>query len=143
MSKLDLPRDLLAGWNIVVIDDDPDSLDVAEIILTEFGAMVHPAVNGAEGVEVVRRVQPRLVICDISMPVMDGWGVIHTLRNDPDLRDMPAIALTAHAMIGDRDRALAVGFNNYLSKPLTANTFIYELLHLLMAIPSLAEFITL
>jgi two-component system, cell cycle response regulator DivK len=143
MNKIDLPMDLLSNWDIVVIDDEPDSLEVAEIILDTFGANVVTATNGAEGLEVVREVQPRLVISDISMPVLDGWGFIHELKNDPALNGIPAIALTAHAMVGDRERAISAGFHNYLTKPLTADTFIYDLLVLLMDIPVLAEYLNI
>jgi CheY-like chemotaxis protein len=139
MTAMDLPRDLLEGWDIVVIDDEEDSLEVAEIILDEYGANVHTADNGLAGLEVVRKVRPRFVISDISMPVIDGWWFIHTLKNDPYLMDIPAIALTAHAMVGDRERAISAGFHNYLTKPLTADTFIYDLLKLLTDIPTLAE----
>ncbi len=138
-GNLDIPRDLLAGWDVVVIDDEEDSLMVAEIILTEYGANLHTANNGEQGLAVVRRVRPRFVISDVSMPVMDGWGFIHALRTDPELRETPAIALTAHAMLGDRERAIEAGFHNYLSKPLTPDTFIIDLLNLLLDIPSLAE----
>lgn len=139
MGNLDLPRDLLLGWDVVVIDDEEDSLMVAEIILTEYGANLYTASNGAMGLDVVRKVRPRFVISDVSMPVMDGWGFIHALRRDPELYDIPAIALTAHAMIGDRERAVEAGFHNYLSKPLTPETFIIDLINLLMDIPSLAS----
>ncbi len=139
MNKIDIPADLLAGWDIVVVDDEPDSLEVAEIILDAYGANVHTGTNGAEGLEQVREIHPLFVISDISMPIMDGWGLIHELKNDRSLMDIPAIALTAHAMVGDRERAISAGFNNYLTKPLTANTFIYDLLKLLMDIPELAE----
>jgi len=143
MNKIDVPVDLLAGWDVVVIDDEPDSLEVAEVILNAYGATVHTGTNGAEGLELVRRIRPRFVISDISMPVMDGWGVIHTLKNDRTLMDIPAIALTAHAMVGDRERAITAGFHNYLTKPLTANTFIYDLLKLLMDIPELAKYLSI
>jgi CheY-like chemotaxis protein len=143
MSKVDIPVDLLAGWNIVVIDDEPDSLEVAEIILDAYGANVHTGTNGAEGLEMVRRLHPRFVISDISMPVMDGWGFIYEMKNDRSLMDIPAIALTAHAMVGDRERAITAGFHNYLTKPLTADTFIYDLLKLLMEIPELAEHLSI
>ncbi len=138
MGNLDIPRDLLQDWDVVVIDDEEDSLMVAEIILREYGANLYTASDGAEGLDIVRQVHPRFVISDVSMPVMDGWGFIHALRNDPDLHEIPAIALTAHAMIGDRERAVEAGFHNYLSKPLTPETFIIDLLNLLMDIPSLA-----
>ncbi|MFN8421609.1 MAG: response regulator [Anaerolineae bacterium] len=135
---LNLPADLLKGWDIVVIDDEEDSLMVAQIILDEYGANTHIASNGEEGLAVIRSVRPKFVISDLSMPVLDGWGVIYRMQNDPMLKDVPAIALTAHAMIGDRERAVAAGFHNYLTKPLTVETFIQDLVNLLVDIPELA-----
>lgn len=143
MSKIDLPVNLLEGWDIVVVDDEPDSLEVAEIILDAFGANVRTGTNGLEGLNLVRQARPRFVISDISMPVLDGWGFIHELKSDQSLAEIPAIALTAHAMIGDRERAISAGFHNYLTKPLTAETFIYDLLKLLMDIPELAEHLSI
>lgn len=134
-----IPEDLLEGWVIVVLDDEDDSLEVAQIILDEYGATVYTAQNGQEGVEIVRRVRPRFVISDLSMPVMDGWGFISSLKADRALADIPVIALTAHAMVGDRERAVAAGFHNYLTKPLTVDTFMADLLRLLIDIPELAE----
>ncbi len=128
-------QELLQGWDIVIIDDEPDSLMVAEIILLEFGANVHTAENGKEGLALIREVRPKLVISDLSMPVMDGWGVIWNMKDDPALMDIPAIALTAHAMTGDRERAISAGFHNYMTKPLTANTFLGDLIKLLIDLP--------
>jgi CheY-like chemotaxis protein len=134
----EIPFDLLEGWHIVVLDDEPDSLEVARFILDFYGATVHTADNGRKGLELVRSVRPRFVISDISMPVMDGWEFIHNIKNDRTLMETPVIALTAHAMQGDRERAIAAGFHNYLTKPLTADTFIHDLVRLLVDIPSLA-----
>ena len=75
MDRIDIPTNLLDGWDIVVVDDEPDSLEVAEIILDAYGANVHTGTNGAEGLEQVRAIRPLFVISDISMPVMDGWPV--------------------------------------------------------------------
>ncbi len=134
-----IPDNLLEGWDIAVLDDEEDSLEVAEIILTEYGATVHTAMDGQEGLDIVRRVKPRFVISDLSMPTMDGWGFINSIRNDPELASIPVIALTAHAMVGDRERAVAAGFHNYLTKPLTVDTFMADLVKLLIDIPVLAE----
>lgn len=136
---IDIPRDLLSEWNIVVIDDEEDSLMVAQIVLSEYGARIHTASDGAEGLKVIRRVRPRFIISDLSMPVLDGWGLIKTMQSDPLLREIPAIALTAHAMIGDRERAVAAGFHNYLTKPLTVETFMHDLVKLLVDIPELSD----
>lgn len=139
----EIPRDLLVGWDIVVIDDEDDSLEVAQIILDEYGADVRTGGNGEEGLRLVREAAPRFVISDISMPVLDGWGFIHTMKTDPTLADIPVIALTAHAMRGDSERALAAGFHNYLTKPLTVDTFMADLVKLLIDIPELVEYLNI
>lgn len=138
-----LPGDLLAGWDIVVIDDEEDSLEVASVILDAYGANVHCASDGKEGLEVIRSIRPRLVISDLSMPVMDGWGLIYELRQDTTLHSTQIIALTAHAMPGDAQRALESGFNNYLTKPLTVETFMENLVNLLLATPMLADLLNI
>ncbi len=136
---MQIPDNLLEGWDIVVVDDEEDSLEVAEIILDEYGANVHTATNGEEALELVRRVKPRFVISDLSMPVMDGWGFINALKTDTSLVNIPVIALTAHAMVGDRERAVSAGFHNYLTKPLTVDTFMADLVKLLIDIPELVK----
>lgn len=138
-----IPNDLLVGWDIVVIDDEEDSLMVAEVILLEYGANVSTANNGKVGLEVVRQVQPRFVISDLSMPVMDGWGFIFEMKADHALESIPVIALTAHAMLGDRDRAISAGFHNYLTKPLTVETFMADLVRLLVDIPELVQYLNI
>lgn len=136
------PPNLLKDWNVVVIDDEPDSLEVARYILDFYGANVHTATNGKDGVALVQEVKPRFVISDLSMPEMDGWEFLSALKSTTNVQDVPVIALTAHAMKGDRERAIGAGFHNYLTKPLTANTFMDELLVLLLDIPQLSEYLT-
>ena len=138
-----IPPDLLEGWNIVVIDDEPDSLELARYILDFYGANVHTAVDGKDGIALVEQVKPRFVISDLSMPEMDGWEFLRELKSAVAIQEVPVIALTAHAMKGDRERAISAGFHNYLTKPLTANTFMDELLMLLLISPLLAEFLTI
>lgn len=141
MSKI--PSDLLAGWDVVVIDDEPDSLEVARYILDFYGAKVLTATNGQEGIALVEQTKPHFVISDLSMPEMDGWEFVSALKSTVQVQDIPVIALTAHAMRGDRERAIAAGFHNYLTKPLTAHTFMDELLTLLLDIPQLSEHLTI
>jgi CheY-like chemotaxis protein len=135
----EISKDLFKNWVIVVVDDEEDSLMVAEIILIEYGAQVHTASHGQEALDLIRQVGPRFVISDLSMPIMDGWGLIHGMKTDPALANIPVIALTAHAMPGDRERAIAAGFHNYLTKPLSATTFLLDLVNLLTEIPSLSS----
>lgn len=134
-----IPGNLLSGWNIVVLDDEEDSLEVAEVILLEYGAQVYTAPDGNAGIEMVRRVKPHFVISDLSMPGMDGWGFISAMKADRALMGIPVIALTAHAMIGDREWAISAGFHNYLTKPLTVDSFIDHLIRILIDIPDLVD----
>jgi len=130
-----LPNDLLAGWPVLIVDDEEDSLEVASFILGFYGAEVHIARNGREGLAVARQVRPEFILSDLSMPDMDGWEMLRELSMTPATQHIPVIALTAHAMRGDRERAIGAGFHNYLTKPLTAKTFIHQLLLLLLDVP--------
>jgi CheY-like chemotaxis protein len=134
-----MQNDLLSGWNIVVIDDEDDSLQVSNIILVSHGASVYPATNGKQGLRIVRQKNPHFVISDLSMPIMDGWSFLDTLQADPEMLHIPVIALTAHGMVGDREKALSAGFLNYLTKPLTVETFMKDLMNVILDIPVLAQ----
>ena len=134
-----LPTDLLKDWTFVIVEDEPDNFAVASFILEYFGATIYSANDGQEGLSVIQSTKPDVVISDLSMPVMDGWEMIYRLKIDPVTRNIPVIALTAHAMNGDRERAMTKGFTNYLTKPLTADTFIDQLVQLLLAIPTLCD----
>jgi CheY-like chemotaxis protein len=131
-------RDILNGWKVLVVDDDENSLLVASLILSHHGATVFTASNGEEGLEVAKANRPRFIISDLSMPRMDGWTMIDRLKHDRALCEIPVIALTAHAMVGDRERAIAAGCHNYLTKPLTPANFMTDLLRLLVDIPELS-----
>lgn len=131
--------ELLKDWKVLVIDDEVDSLLVAQMLLERCGARVISASNGKEGLAMAEKHRPRFILSDLSMPVMDGWGFNEELQKDPALREIPVIALTAHAMTGDRERAMAAGFHNYLTKPLMPRTFIQNLLKLLLDVPELHE----
>jgi CheY-like chemotaxis protein len=88
----------------------------------------------------VRKHHPRFVVADLSMPEVSGWQMVNVLKNDRTTLNIPIVALTAHAMKGDRERALAMGFHNYLTKPLRPETFVNDLLTLLVFdMPELAQ----
>ncbi len=76
------------------------------------------ALNGQEGIAYAQRERPDLILMDLSLPVMDGWEATRHLKADEQLRSIPVIALTAHAMVGDEEKALAAGCDDYLVKPL-------------------------
>jgi CheY-like chemotaxis protein len=132
-------KDILKGWTLLVVEDEPDNLDVIGRILGHFGATVESATDGKEGLAVLARFMPDVIISDISMPVMDGWEFCYTVQNTPATAHIPLIALTAHAMLGDRERALAAGFTGYITKPITPSTFITQLLEHLQVHPSFKD----
>lgn len=131
-------RNILKGWDVLLIDDDVKSLDIAHLLLQHYGATVHLAEHGEKALTILKQITPKFIISDLSMPIMDGWVFIGRVKSNPSLKDIPVIALTAHAMIGDRDRAIAAGYHNHLSKPLSPATFMNDLLSLLVDIPELS-----
>lgn len=140
MAKLD--AHILVGRTILVVEDEPDSLEVAVVLLEMTGVTVITATNGREGLEQARKNKPLFIISDLSMPEMSGWEMIHHLKDDRTTTNIPVIALTAHAMTGDRDRALAAGFHNYLTKPLRPTTFVNDLLTLVVDTPEIAKLVS-
>ncbi len=135
-----IPR-LLEGWDVLVVDDEQDSLEVANRLMQIAGANVVTASNGKDALALVVKVKPRFILTDLSMPIMDGWEFLYRLKLDRATADLPVIALTAHTMPGDRDRAIAAGFHNHISKPLDPTKFIQQLMNLLVDIPELAALI--
>lgn len=135
----EISRDVLNGWHVLAVDDDPKSLDIVTTLLRAHGATVFSGTNGREGITLAREHLPDLIITDISMPDVDGWGLIRNLKEDRATLEIPIIALTAHAMHGDRARAIAAGCHNHLQKPLTPYTFIKDLLVLLVDVPGFEE----
>jgi two-component system cell cycle response regulator DivK len=102
----------------VLVVEDVDMNRELMVQLLEDNYEVIEAVNGLEGVEAAKRERPELILMDLSLPVMNGWEATRRLKADPELKSIPVIALTAHAMKGDRETALAVGCDDYLVKPL-------------------------
>jgi two-component system cell cycle response regulator len=92
-------------------------------LLTAFGHQVLEAHEGAVGIERVRREQPDLILVDIHMPRMDGYEVARILSADPECGQIPLVAVTALAMVGDRERILASGFSGYIAKPIDPESF--------------------
>jgi CheY-like chemotaxis protein len=132
-----IPR-LFDSWDVLVVEDEQDSLEVATRMLKLAGANVFSANNGRDGLELARKVRPRFILSDISMPGLDGWEMIEALKQSKATMETPVIALTAHAMPGDRERAMAAGFHNHISKPLDPMKFIQQLANILVDSQDLA-----
>jgi CheY-like chemotaxis protein len=136
LSIRDLERHL-KDWTVLVVDDDTDSINIAATLLTMIGTRVLTASNGQTGLQKAIEYRPQFIISDLSMPYMSGWEMLQALKENLATRDIPVIALTAHAMQGDRNRAIAAGFHNYLTKPLRPETFVRDLLTLLIDSPEI------
>jgi two-component system cell cycle response regulator DivK len=103
---------------ILLIEDNEMNRDMLSRRLVKRGYEVVVAVDGQEGVQKARAEAPALVLMDMSLPVLDGWEATQALRADPATRSIPVIALTAHAMAGDREKALAAGCDDFDTKPI-------------------------
>ena len=102
---------------IAVVDDNSDNRLIIRTILEDQYEILEYS-SGIEAIEGFRSNKPDVVILDISLPEMDGTEILRRIRDDPQLHDLPVIALTAHAMVGDREKYLAAGFNDYVAKPI-------------------------
>ncbi|MYN10826.1 EAL domain-containing protein ['Massilia aquatica' Lu et al. 2020] len=112
---------------ILIIEDNPTNMELMVYLLNAFGYTPLIAHDGEEGVATARRELPDLIICDVHLPKLDGYGVVAQLKQDPALRPIPALAVTALAMVGDRERLLAAGFDGYIGKPIEPDTFVAQI----------------
>ena len=103
---------------ILIVEDNEMNRDMLSRRLERQGFTVLIAVDGKMGLDVAKEQVPDLILMDMSLPVMDGWEATRLLKSDQALRHIPVIALTAHAMANDRDKALEAGCNDYDTKPI-------------------------
>jgi len=114
------------GSRILVIEDNPANLELMTYLLKAFGHTTTSAVDGEAGVAEALRAKPDLILCDLALPKLDGYGVVARLKSEASLKGVPVIAVTASAMVGDRDKVIAAGFDGYIRKPITPETFVGE-----------------
>jgi two-component system cell cycle response regulator DivK len=111
------------AWNtmrakILIVEDNEINHDMLSRYLQLYGYDTVQASDGATGIEVARQTLPNLVLMDVNLPEVDGWEITRQLKQDAATADIPVIALTAHAMLGDREKSLAAGCDEYESKPI-------------------------
>ncbi|HSM82876.1 MAG TPA: response regulator [Nodosilinea sp.] len=128
----------LANLPILMIEDDTDTRDYLAFVLEAQGAVVTTAATATEGLQLLGSTQPALLLCDISMPDMDGYTLIRTVRNQlpAPQAQVPAIAITAHARLSDQAHALANGFQRHLSKPIEPDLLVQAICQLTGLAPS-------
>jgi CheY-like chemotaxis protein len=116
---------------IVVIDDNQDNLELIGLLLEAHGHSPLLAGSGPDGVRMTIAQRPDMVLLDIRMPGMDGYDVAAALREEPSLSHILIVAVTASAMVGDRERITAAGFHGYIQKPIDPETFVTQVEELL------------
>jgi CheY-like chemotaxis protein len=109
---------LMSKGRILLVEDNSDNLMLVQDFLESLGYQVLIAPDGQTGVQDAERELPDLILLDMSLPVMDGWHAAQQIKANKLTVSIPIIALTAHAMVGDRERALEAGCDDYLSKPI-------------------------
>ena len=108
---------------LLLVEDNAANIYLATFLLEQHGFVVEHASNGIECLARVRTAPPDIVLMDLQMPVMDGYETVRELKADPATADIPVLAVTAYAMAGDRTKALAMGFRDYIEKPYDTVTF--------------------
>jgi CheY-like chemotaxis protein len=113
----------MAGEKILIVEDNPMNLELATDLLEAAGYFVIQAGTAEEGIKLARADFPDLILMDIGLPGMDGLEATGVLKQDLATKDIPVIALTAHAMQGDEEKALAAGCAGYITKPVDTRAF--------------------
>ena len=113
-------------YRVLVVEDVEDNRELVREVLLAAGFEVVEAADGLEALSRVREHAIDLILLDLALPVIDGWETLRRLKADPAHADTPVVALTAHAMAGDRERALRAGCSGYIPKPITVATFAAE-----------------
>ena len=112
---------------ILIAEDNPVNRELLRELLEMRGHTVVEACDGEEALRSIEQAQPDLVLLDIGMPLLDGFGVIRKIRENSRFSSMPVVAVTAYAMQGDREKILSSKFDGYLSKPVDARSLVQEL----------------
>ncbi len=118
---------------ILLVEDNEMNRDMLTKRLERRGYEIVVAVDGGEGIEKARSAAPDLILMDMSLPVMDGWEATRRLKAEPQTRAIPVIALTAHAMSSDREKAVAAGCDDYDTKPVELERLLAKIERLLQA----------
>jgi CheY-like chemotaxis protein len=120
---------------VLLVEDNEMNRDILFRRLSRRGYVVVFAVDGQQGVEMARSEKPDIILMDMSLPIIDGWEATRRVKSDNAIRDVPVIGLTAHAMSGDREKALEAGCDDYDTKPVEFDRLISKIERLLSQRP--------
>ncbi|MBZ0315528.1 MAG: response regulator [Anaerolineae bacterium] len=116
-----------SNWQVVVVEDEADSMELVCGVLEHYGIASVAAETGEDAVELLNRLTPTMLIIDLALPQLDGWGVLQAVRSNPVTQDVPCVAITAYYTPILASRALKAGFDACFPKPLNSRTFIADL----------------
>ena len=130
---------------ILIIEDNPVNLELFECLLEAIGCETIAAVDAEAGICAAYQQKPDLIICDVMLPGISGLEVARKLKRDPAMCTIPLVAVTAYAMVGDREAILSAGFDGYISKPIEPLKFLQQIKQILLneTSPEMAENIRL
>ncbi len=117
----------VSNWRLLVVDDEYDNIGVIKLVMEFYDVPVLTARSGEECLELLKQETPNMLLVDIRMPGMSGYELLEHLRQHHAWCDMTAVAVTAQAMQGDRERIIQAGFDGYISKPISAMTLVDDL----------------
>jgi two-component system, cell cycle response regulator len=120
---------------VLVVEDNKASSDLMAYLLRAAGNRVMTCTDGADAITIAGREHPRVIVMDLQLEHMSGLEAAAVLDANPDLRAIPRVAVTAYAMVGDRDRVLKAGFNGYIAKPIEPTTFAAQIKAFFVATP--------
>jgi len=112
---------------VLIAEDNAVNRELLRELLEARGYSVEEACDGRQALQMIEQARPDLLLLDIGMPVLDGFGVVRELRRNPHFAALPTLAVTAYAMQGDREKIMSSGFDGYLSKPLNAQALAQEI----------------
>ena len=117
----------MANKTILVIEDDAVNMKLVTSLLEMGNYFILEALDGETGIRLAREHQPDLILMDIQLPGIDGLSATRAMKDEPALNHTPIVALTAHAMVGDKEKALEAGCTGYISKPIDIKDFLYNI----------------
>jgi two-component system cell cycle response regulator DivK len=125
--KVDPEKKLNPGdLRVLIVEDEEANIAVVQQILELMLGIEHvfAARDGHEGIRMAYELEPNLILMDLSLPKLNGWEVTRSLKSNPRFKQVPILALTAHAMVGDREKALEAGCDDYFAKPIEVDEFL-------------------
>jgi CheY-like chemotaxis protein len=117
----------IKSWNVLVVEDEADSMELVQGLLGHYGIQCSGVDSGEAALQALESMTPTLIILDLALPGVDGWGVLKKVRSHRSLANVPCVAITAFHTPELADQAIKAGFNAYFAKPIDATSFVREL----------------